>query len=145
MPVYRGIGKLLLEVGHKCNECRLLRFGACVLGRLAVCGKSPNVANADRGSVLPLAMRSDFGNGSAGVDCAVKIDNEVVADATEAPLTMPTVYVLDGERLALGCGGAMDDKLVNFSHGLGIWVSYVLWVARCICSDNLCRTMRPQM
>lgn len=65
-------------------------------------------------------MRPDFGNGSAGVDCAVKVDNKVVANTAETSLTMPTVDVLNGERLALGRGGAMDDKLVNFSHGFVI-------------------------
>ena len=95
-----------------------LRFGASVLRRFSVFGATPDVADADRASVLPCAMRSDLLNGSALVDRAVEIDNEVVADAAEVTLTMPAVDVGDSEGLALRGCCTMNDDLVNLPHGL---------------------------
>ena len=45
----------------------------------------------------------------------------MIADAAEATLTMPGVNLLDGEVLALRRSRAMDDDLVNLSHGLCIY------------------------
>ena len=54
--------------------------------------------------------------GAPWLHCAVKTDDEVVADARPALGTMPTIDVGGSEVLAFGCGRAMDDKFVDGSH-----------------------------
>ena len=67
---------------------------------------------------MALAVRARLFYGSALVDGAVEADDVVVAYAVEAPLAMPSVNVGGGERLALGGGGAVDDDVGYFSHGV---------------------------
>ncbi len=79
------------------------------------------------------SVRTDLRDGSALVDRAVAIDNVVIADATEASLTMPLVYLLYGEILALRRSRAMDNDFVNFPHGFGYYgidLSYQMGGAR---------------
>lgn len=53
---------------------------------------------------------------SATVDGAIAVDDVMIANAAEAALAMPAVYLLDGEVLAFGCSRAMNDDLGNASH-----------------------------
>ena len=98
-------------------EHGLLLLGcASVLGCFVVFGKSTDVADADAVGVMSLAVCADEFERTAFVDCAVEVDDVVVAYLGEATLTMPAVDVSDGEGLAFGCGGAMDDYQIYFSH-----------------------------
>ena len=82
---------------------------------------------------MSCGVRPDLLNGSALVDGAVAIDNEVIADvAPTVTLDVPLADLLNGKILALRRSRAMDDDLVNFSH-------YV-----CIYSDSQCQIMRLQ-
>ncbi len=104
------------QVGDKPDKRSPLRFGARVLGRFAVGGTATDVADADGIGIVALAMRPDFPDRSALVDGAVTVDDEVIADATEAALMMPLVYLLYGEILALRGCGAMEDDFTYASH-----------------------------
>lgn len=50
------------------------------------------------------------------MDTTVAIDYEVIAYRAETSLFMPSSDVLDGEVLAVGRGGAMDDDFSNGTH-----------------------------
>ena len=114
-----------MQLFHQRHKRSPLRFGASVLGRFAVGGAASNQADTDRVCVLPCGVRTDLLDGSALVDRAIAIDNEVIADATEATLTMPLVYLLHGKILALRRSRAMDNDFVNYPHGL--WYYVIDW------------------
>ena len=104
--------QLFEEVEH----CLLLLGCASVLWCLVVRSKTTDIADADAVGVVPLAVCASQLYRATFVDSAVEVDDVVVTDLGEATLTMPAVDVSDGERLAFGCGGAMDDDGVNLSH-----------------------------
>jgi len=86
-------------------------------------------ADADASAVEPLRVRADFIDMAAGCDCAIVIDDEVVADgverrvkalaeflrALEAALLMPLVYFLHAEPFTVGRGGAVNDNAGDLS------------------------------
>ena len=104
--------QLFEEVEH----CLLLLGCASVLWCLVVGGKSTDVADSNAVGVVSLAVCAYQLYRATFVDSAVEVDDVVVTDLGEATLTMPAVDVSDGERLAFGCGGAMDDDVSDFSH-----------------------------
>lgn len=98
-------------------EHGLLLLGcASVLGCFVVGGKSTDVADAYAVGVVSLAVCANQLYRATFVDSAVEVDDVVVAYLGEATLTMPAVDVSDGEGIAFGCGGAMDDDVSDFSH-----------------------------
>ena len=116
MSVDFGGRKFCSQLFEEIEHGLLLLGCASVLWCLVVGGKSTDVADADAVGVVALAVCADKFERTAFVDCAVEVDDVVVADLGEATLTMPAVDVSDGERLAFGCGGAMDDYQIYFSH-----------------------------
>lgn len=87
----------------------------------AIAVETADVADADGVGVVVDAVCTDLTQSSAGTDCAVAIDNIVVATCTESALTMPTVNLLDGYVLSFFCGAAMQYDLIYISHnGLGV-------------------------
>ncbi len=76
------------------------------LGRLA----TTDVADSDAVSVVGCSMCAYLCFGSACMDATIAIDDPVITDALPASILVPSVNVLDGEVLALGCRGAMDDN-----------------------------------
>lgn len=88
---------------------------AGVLG-VAVPGEASDVADAKADGVMAGAVGAHFALGAADMDAAVTINDEVVADLTEASGAMPAVDVLDCVVFAFGGGTAMDDDFGDFSH-----------------------------
>ena len=81
--------------------------------------KTNDVADADRVSVMPFAVRSYFCNVAICGHCPIAVDDVVIPDSLEAPLLVPSSDVLHGEVLSFGSSRAMDDNLVDFSHDFG--------------------------
>ena len=106
-----------LERVHKGKHCGFLRLCPCVFGRLAVCGKTTDIAHTDTGGIMPFAVGANLTYLSPLLHRAIETDDIVVADAVETALAMPAVDV--GCRIVTpsGCGGAVDDYLVDSAHG----------------------------
>ena len=115
MAVNGGERKLFLQLFYECTERGFLCCRPSVLG-LAVGRQTADIADADADSIVTFAVCANLALRSACVYAAVTIYHEVIADAVEASLAMPTVDVLDGEVLALCGGTAMNDDFCYFSH-----------------------------
>ena len=99
------------KFGDEPNERRFLSQGTSVLGRFAIGSAATDVANANGVGIMPQAMSTDLLNGTSLVDAAVKINHEVIADAPEATLLVPGIYISDREGFAFRCRRAMNDNL----------------------------------
>lgn len=101
-----------VDEGH---QGRFLKECARVAGA-ALLVQSPFVADADGVGVVPLAVRPNAVQRTARPDGAIHGDVEVVADAVEAPLAVPTVDVLHRYALPRQGGGAVDDEEADRTH-----------------------------
>ena len=106
---------LLQELVHQLSHGSLLlgRSGVLAMvsailafGRFA----TTDVADADAVGVVALHMGTYLRFGAACMDATIAIDDVVVPYLAESPRAVPSVDVLDGEVLAFGSRGAMDDN-----------------------------------
>ncbi len=81
---------------------------AGVLGSLAIGGESSDVADADADGVMPAAMCTCLFLGSADMNAAVTIDDEMIAYHLVALSFVPAVDVGYGVVTAFRGGTAMD-------------------------------------
>jgi len=131
-------GRILTEqFGYQTDERGPLRRGARVLRGLAVGGAATDVSDADRVCVVARSVGANLFDGSARMNRAVAVDDEVITDVAPAVALwfrcgVPLTYLLHGEILALRRSRAMDDDFTDFSHGF------------CIYSGSQCRTKPPR-
>ncbi len=116
MSVDRGSGKPLLQFTDQRQQRCLLGCGAGVLG-LAVSVKPSDIADAYGMGIVALAVGTGTLDGSACVDAAIEVDHEVVADVRELSLQMPLPDLLYGNMLPFPRCGAVDNDLIDASHG----------------------------
>ena len=102
-PVYE-----LLEDGSLCR-C------ACVFG-FALSVGAADIADADGVLVVVQTVCAHGCFGSACFDCAVKVDDVVVADVGKVALPVPAAYLFDADLSPFGCGGAVDNDFSDCSH-----------------------------
>ena len=61
-------------------------------------------------------MSSDLLLGTPGMDGSVEMDYVMIADAVEAPGTMPGIDIGVADVATAGSGGAVDNDGINLSH-----------------------------
>ena len=122
MSVNRGSGEPLLQFSDEGKQGCLLGRGAGVFG-LAVSVKPSDITNAYRMGIVALAVGTGFLEGSALVDRPVEVNHIVVADVRELALQMPLSDLLDGNMLPFPSCGAVDNDLIDASHGSQILVA----------------------
>ena len=114
MAVEGGCGKLLLELFHQTAE--LFPLGRCTrILRITVRIQTAYVADADRLSIVVLAMRPYLFQRTAPFDRTIQQDDKMVTDTVVVDSPVPTVDVGRGEVLTLAGRTTMDDDLCNFS------------------------------
>ena len=116
MAVDRGTREALPQFTDQRQQRCLLGSGAGVLG-LAVAVKASDIADAYGMGIVALAVGTGFLEGSALVDRPVEVNNVVVADVRELALQMPLADMLHGDVLPFPRCGAMDNDLIDASHG----------------------------
>ena len=116
MAVDRGTREALPQFTDQRQQRCLLGGGAGVLG-LALAVKPADIADADGMGIVALAVGTGFLEGAALVDRPVEVNNVVVADVRELALQMPLADLLDGNLLPFPRCGAVDNDLIDASHG----------------------------
>ena len=119
MAVKGGLGVDGLKGLYKGDEGTLLRFIKCV-GRTAPTVETANVADADAVLIVPIGMGSHLFDGAAGMEGAIEVDDEMIAYVLESPFEMPAAYLVDGVVSVFAGGCAVDNDIVDFSHGGGV-------------------------
>ena len=119
MAVDCGGRILTAQFGYQTDERGTLRRSARVLRGLAVGGAATDVADADRVCVVARSVGANLFDGSARMNRAVAVDDEVITDVAPAVAFrfrsgMPLTYLLYGEILALRRSRAMDDDFTDF-------------------------------
>lgn len=94
----------------------LLRRCARIFRGLAVGGTAAYIADAYARLVMTGTMCAFLADRSARLNGAVKQYHKMIAHVTPTPGKVPPTNVLNGERSPLGCGGTVDDDLVDSSH-----------------------------
>ena len=108
-------GVLLLQLREKLNKRSLLCFVASVAG-LGLVVQPPDIAHADGVSVVPLAVSTDFFDGSARMNKAIDANHKVLADSLETTLLVPARNISNCHILLRECGCAMDNNFIDLSH-----------------------------
>ena len=121
VAVKSGLGEYSLKSFYKGDEGTLLRLIKCV-GRTAPTVETANVADADAVLIVPIGMGSHLFDGAAGMEGAVEVDDEMIAYVLESPFEMPAAYLFDGVVSVFAGGCAVDNDIVNFSHGGGVLI-----------------------
>ena len=116
-----GLGVDGLKGFYKGDEGTLLRLIKCV-GRTAPAVETANVADADTVLIVPIGMGAYLIDGAAGMEGAVEVDDEMIANILKPPLEMPTAYLVDGVVAVFAGGCAVDNDIVDFSHGGGVLI-----------------------
>lgn len=118
--MYAGLGIGEAEIAQELQEGGFLGFCAGVGGLTGAVGcEASCVGYADAVGVVAEAVRACLAQGASGVDCAVKVDEIVVADGAEASLAVPEVDFGHADVAAGGGGGAVDDDFGDGAHGSG--------------------------
>ena len=116
MAVNRGTREALPQFTDEGQQCCLLGCGAGVLG-FALAVEPSDIADAYGMGIVALAVGTGLLEGPALVDTPVEINHVVVADVREIALQVPLADLLHGDVLPFPRCGAMDDDLVDASHG----------------------------
>ena len=116
MSVYRGSGEPLLQFTNQRQQRGLLGGGAGVLG-LAVAVKPSDIADSNGMSVVALAVGTGLFDGSPLVDAAIEIYYEMIAHVDKVPGQVPLADLLYGNVLPFPRCGAVDNDLIDASHG----------------------------
>ena len=116
-----GLGVDGLKGFYKGDEGTLLRLIKCV-GRTAPTVETANVADADTVLIVPIGMGSHLFDGAAGMEGAVEVDDEMIANILKPPLEMPAAYLVDCVVAVFAGGCAVDNDIVDFSHGGGVLI-----------------------
>lgn len=116
MAVNRSTREALLQFTDEGQQRGLLGGGAGVLG-FALTVETADIADAYGMGIVAFAVGTGFLEGPALVDRTVEINHVVVADVSKIALQMPLADLLNGDVLAFPRCGAMDDDLVDASHG----------------------------
>ena len=122
MAVNCGSREALPQFTDEGQQGCLLGRGAGVLG-LAVSVKPSDIADAYGMGIVALAVGTGTLDGSACMDTAIEVDHEVIADVRELALQVPLADLLDGDVLPFPRCGAVDNDLVDASHGGQILVA----------------------
>ena len=93
MPMYGYARIFLFELRHQSTQRGFLLGCPGVFGLLIVGGHATDIAHADTVSVLPLAVRTDFGDIAPLVYATIPVYHIVVAYAIKTTVTVPAVYV----------------------------------------------------
>ena len=88
VAVHCCLGEPLLQLRHQLLHRYALQYRPCVVG-LALFVQSALIADANRASVLTLAVRALLLQGSPRVDRATAVNKEVIADSLESSLLVP--------------------------------------------------------
>ena len=126
MAVKGGLGEYGLKGFYKGDEGTLLRLVEGV-GRTAPTVETANVEDADAVLIVPIGMGSHLFDGAAGMEGAVEVDDEMIANILKPPLEMPTAYLVDGVVSVFAGGCAVDNDIVDFSHGGGVLLVLCGW------------------
>ena len=119
MTVKSGLGEYGLKGLYQGDEGTLLRLVEGV-GRTAPAVETANVADADAVLIVPIGMGSNFVDRAAGMKGAIEVDDEMIAYVLESPFEMPAAYLFDGVVSVFAGGSAVDNDIVDFSHGGGV-------------------------
>ena len=120
-----GLGVDGLKGLYKGDEGTLLRFIKCV-GRTAPTVETANVADADAVLIVSIGMGSHLVDGAAGMEGAVEVDDKMIANVLKTPLEMPAAYLVDSVVAVFAGGCAVDNNIVDFSHGGGILFLFLM-------------------
>ena len=127
MAVDFCIGIVVFELSDKCLQGFFLLGCPRVFG-LAEAVEAADIADADGVGIVSLAVSAAFGYGPTCMDVAIEVNHEVIANASEPALAVPTVDVGNGEGLAFRRCAAMNDDFGDGSHNgltfgqLDIWI-----------------------
>jgi len=122
MAVNCGSREALPQFTDEGQQGCLLGRGAGVLG-LAVAVKPSDIADAYGMGIVALAVGTGTLDGSACMDAAIEVDHEVIADVRELTFKVPLADLLDGNMLPFPRCGAVDNDLIDASHGGQILVA----------------------
>ena len=116
MPHYQRFGEQEAQLAQQCQHTSLLHQSTRI-GRCAVRRESSLIADADRMSVMVLAMRSHLFQRSSAVNLSVTGDIEMISYVCEAPVAdVVPAASLKIQPPPLRGGGAVDNNQGDGSH-----------------------------